>query len=99
MTQHRKRPPFIRYELPQGLAGEPPAPSASGEHGGKGKPRPVTTMAVGEESASPPPGVVTTLALGEETARHALSEVQRGRGGRPPPQQPTHPHARFKGSP
>jgi hypothetical protein len=76
MTRHRPGPPFIRYQLPPGLAGEHPAPPAPGEQGSKGKPKPkpVTTQVVGEEGGAPPPGTVTTLALGEETASQAFSE-------------------------
>jgi len=85
MTRHRQGPPFIQYVLPQGLAGQATAPAASREHGGKGKPRPVTTMMVGEEGGSPPPGIVTTQAVGEESASHAPSggsaDVE---GGLPP---------------
>jgi hypothetical protein len=85
MPRHRQDPPFIRYQLPQGLAGKHPAPPAPGEQGSKSKPKPVTTMAVGEESGAPPPGIVTTQALGEETAGHAFSGDSAGvEGGLPP---------------
>jgi hypothetical protein len=71
--RHPSRPSFIQYALPQGLAGKAPAPVAPGEQGGKGKPKPVTTMAVGEEGGSSPPGIGTTQAVGEKTASHACS--------------------------
>ncbi len=47
--------PFIQYSLPVWFTGKPPKPEAPDEQGGKGKPRPVTTLAVGEESGSPRP--------------------------------------------
>lgn len=73
MPQHRPRPSFIQYALPEGLTGKAPAPVAPGEQGGKGKPKPVTTMILGEEGGRPPPGIVTTQAVGEETASHTPS--------------------------
>lgn len=50
MARHPRVPSFIRYELPVLLAGKPTKPQE--EEGGKGKPRPVTTLAVGEEGSS-----------------------------------------------
>jgi hypothetical protein len=76
MTAHRRGSPFIHYELPELLGGKPPKPPASDEQGGKGKPRPVTTLAVGEEGSGSPGIITTTLALGEEGANsraHASS--------------------------
>jgi len=58
---HRRATSFIRYALPLLWAGKAPKPPP--EQGGKGKPRPITTLAVGEEGGS---GAVTTMALGEE---------------------------------
>ncbi|MBN1207200.1 MAG: hypothetical protein JXB05_20110 [Myxococcaceae bacterium] len=54
MTE-RHRASFIRYELPEPGAGEPPKSESLDEQAGKGKPRPVTTLAVGEESGGPRP--------------------------------------------
>lgn len=53
--------PFIQYVLPVGASGKPPKPPPEEE--GKGKPRPITTLALGEEGGS---GSVTSMALGEE---------------------------------
>jgi hypothetical protein len=50
MTSRRRVPSFIRYELPVLIAGKPTKPQE--EQGGKGKPRPITTLAVGEEGSS-----------------------------------------------
>jgi hypothetical protein len=50
MTGHRRGSSFIRYELPVLHAGKPTKPQE--EQGGKGKPRPITTLAVGEEGSS-----------------------------------------------
>jgi hypothetical protein len=61
MMGHRRGTPFIRYALPVWLAGKPPKPPEEQE--GKGKPRPITTLAVGEEGGS---GAVTSMAVGEE---------------------------------
>jgi hypothetical protein len=47
MAGHRRGASFIRYELPVLIAGKPTKPQE--EQGGKGKPRPITTLAVGEE--------------------------------------------------
>lgn len=66
MSRHPKSPPFIQYEMPVWLGGKPPTPPIPGEQGGKGKPRPVTSLAVGEEGGGSTPGIVTTLAIGEE---------------------------------
>ncbi|MDY7226199.1 hypothetical protein [Hyalangium rubrum] len=67
MTRHHKGASFIDYELPDWIGGKPAAPSIPGEQAGKGKPRPVTTLAVGEEGGGgSTPGIVTTMALGEE---------------------------------
>jgi len=63
MTGHRRGTPFIQYALPVLIAAKPPKPPQ--EQGGKGKPRPMTTLALGEEGGSGS-GVVTTMALGEE---------------------------------
>jgi hypothetical protein len=43
-------PSFVCYELPVLSAGKPTKPQE--EDGGKGKPRPVTTLMVGEEGGS-----------------------------------------------
>jgi hypothetical protein len=51
MTAHPKGSSFIRYELPVRMAGKPPKPQE--EQGGKGKPRPITTLAIGEEGGGP----------------------------------------------
>ena len=50
MADHPSVPSFIQYELPVLIAGKPTKPQE--EQGGKGKPRPVTTLAVGEEGSS-----------------------------------------------
>lgn len=50
MPGHRRRSSFIRYELPVRIAGKPTKPQE--EQGGKGKPRPITTLMVGEEGSS-----------------------------------------------
>ncbi|HVG62252.1 MAG TPA: hypothetical protein VNA24_27055 [Hyalangium sp.] len=50
MPGHPRVPSFIRYELPVLIAGKPTKPQE--EQGGKGKPRPITTLAVGEEGSS-----------------------------------------------
>jgi hypothetical protein len=50
MADHPRIPSFIRYELPVLIAGKPTKPQE--EQGGKGKPRPVTTLMVGEETSS-----------------------------------------------
>lgn len=50
MTDHRRGSSFIRYELPELHAGKPTKPQE--EQGGKGKPRPITTLAIGEEGGS-----------------------------------------------
>ena len=50
MTDHRRGSSFIRYELPVLHAGKPTKPQE--EQGGKGKPRPITTLAIGEEGGS-----------------------------------------------
>jgi hypothetical protein len=69
MTGQRRGASFIRYELPVLIASKPTRPPTPDEQGGKGKPRPVTSMAVGEETGgSTPDTIVTTLALGEEGA-------------------------------
>lgn len=60
MVHHRAKP-FIQYALPVWPSGKPPRPPP--EEGGKGKPRPITTLALGEEGGS---GSVTSMALGEE---------------------------------
>jgi hypothetical protein len=64
MTGHRRDSPFIRYELPVMIAGKPTKPPD--DQGGKGKPRPMTTLALGEEGGGSSSGVVTTMAIGEE---------------------------------
>ncbi len=51
MSGHRRGLSFIRYELPVLIAGKPPKPQE--EQGGKGKPRPITTLAIGEEGGGP----------------------------------------------
>jgi hypothetical protein len=61
MGHHRARS-FIQYVLPVRTSGKPPKPPP--EEGGKGKPRPITTLALGEEGGS---GSVTSMALGEES--------------------------------
>jgi hypothetical protein len=61
MTAHRRGTSFIQYALPGVLAGKPPKPPP--EEGGKGKPRPITTLALGEEGGS---GSITSMAWGEE---------------------------------
>jgi hypothetical protein len=68
MTGHRRATPFIRYALPVLSSGKPPKPPE--EQGGKGKPRPMTTLALGEEGGSSS-GAVTTMALGEEAGSDA----------------------------
>lgn len=50
MTGRLRVSSFIRYELLVLIAGKPTKPQE--EQGGKGKPRPVTTLAVGEEGGS-----------------------------------------------
>ena len=50
MTGRPRVSSFIRYELPVLIAGKPTKPQE--EEGGKGKPRPITTLAVGEEGSS-----------------------------------------------
>ena len=50
MTRHRRGSSFIRYALPELIAGKPTKPQE--EQGGKGKPRPITTLAIGEEGGS-----------------------------------------------
>jgi hypothetical protein len=50
MTGRSRVSSFIRYELPVLIAGKPTKPQE--EEGGKGKPRPVTTLMVGEEGSS-----------------------------------------------
>lgn len=50
MAGHPRVTSFIRYELPVLIAGKPTKPQE--EEGGKGKPRPVTTLMVGEEGSS-----------------------------------------------
>lgn len=52
MTSRRRVLSFVRYELPVRIAGKPTKPQE--EQGGKGKPRPITTLAVGEEGSSNP---------------------------------------------
>ncbi|HEX8704593.1 MAG TPA: hypothetical protein VF815_37520 [Myxococcaceae bacterium] len=65
MPRHRQGPPFIQYVLPQGFARKAPAPPVPGVQGGKGKPKPVTTMMVGEEGGSPPPDSITPQSVDE----------------------------------
>jgi hypothetical protein len=50
MTSRPRISSFIRYALPVLIAGKPTKPQE--EEGGKGKPRPVTTLMVGEEGSS-----------------------------------------------
>lgn len=50
MAEHLRVSSFIRYELPVRIAGKPTKPQE--EQGGKGKPRPITTLMVGEEGSS-----------------------------------------------
>lgn len=61
MPGHPRTSSFIQYALPVRLPGKPPKPPP--EEGGKGKPRPITTLALGEEGGS---GSITSMALGEE---------------------------------
>ena len=59
MADHPRRSSFIRYELPVRIAGKPTKPQE--EQGGKGKPRPITTLMLGEEGSS------NLQLLGEDT--------------------------------